>query len=37
VSAVVEEMSPTLPGLGPLVKHDDCSAKVRQGTESSRP
>ena len=36
LEAVVKEMTPALPGLGPLVK-DDYAAKVRQGAQSSRP
>ncbi len=37
LEAVVKEMTPTLPGLGPLVKDDDYAVKVRQGAQSSRP
>ncbi len=37
LEAVVKEMTPTLPGLGPLVKDDDYAARVRQGAQSSRP
>ena len=36
LEAVVKEMTPTLPGLGPLVGDDDY-AKLRQGAQSSRP
>ena len=37
LEAVVEEMTPTLPGLGPLVKDHAYAANVRQGAQSSRP
>jgi hypothetical protein len=37
LEAVVKEMTPTLPGLGPLVKDDADAAKMRRGAQSSRP
>ena len=37
LEAVVKEMTPTVPGLGPLGKDDDYPAKAGQGVQSSRP
>jgi hypothetical protein len=37
LEAVVKEMTPTLPGLGLLIKVDDYAASVRQGAHNSRP
>jgi hypothetical protein len=37
LEAVVKEMTPTLPGLGLLIKVDDYAGSVRQGAHNSRP
>lgn len=37
LEAVVKEMTPTLPGLGPFARDDDYAAKARQGAQKFHP